>query len=86
MGANPEVGAWFAHLEHPLNPVMQKVRQVITAADERLLECVQYGTVRFSYKGGLCSFVQVKGARQVTLMFSATGRLKGVFAHLHGKS
>jgi hypothetical protein len=36
--------------------------------------------------GGLCSFVQLKDARRVTLMFNAAGRLKGDFPHLEGKS
>ena len=86
MGANPDVDAWFAQLEHPLKPVMHKVRQVITSVDERLTEHVQYGTVQFSYKSGLCSFVQVKDRKRVTLMFNAAGRLKGDFPHLQGKS
>src|SRR5689334_15378031 len=86
MGADPDVDAWFARLEHPLKPVMNNVRQVITAADERLTEHVQYGTVQFSYKSGLCSFVQVKDPKRVTLMFNAAGRLKGDFPHLQGKS
>jgi len=86
MSANPEVDAWFAELEHPLKPVMQEVRAVITSADERLREDIQYGTVQFNYKSGLCSFVQVKDRKRVRLMFNAAGRLKGDFPHLQGKS
>jgi uncharacterized protein DUF1801 len=86
MGANPDVDAWFEQLEHPLKPVMQKVRKALTDADARLQEHVQYGTVQFSYKSGLCGFVQVKDPKRVTLMFNAANRLKGEFPHLQGKS
>src|SRR5690348_10003985 len=86
MTANPDVDAWFEQLEHPLKPVMQKVRKAVTDADPRLREHVQYGMVQFSYKSGLCSFVQVKDPKRVTLMFNAAGRLKGEFPHLEGKS
>ena len=86
MGANPDVDAWFDQLEHPLKPVMQKVRKALTDADARLREQVQYGTVQFSYKSGLCSFVQVKDPKRVSLMFNAAKRLKGEFPHLEGKS
>jgi len=86
MRTNPEVDAWFAQLAHPLKPVMQRVREVLLDADQRISELVQYGTVQFVYKSGLCSFVQVKDTRRVTLMFNAAGRLTGTFSHLEGKS
>jgi hypothetical protein len=39
------------------------VRHVITRADARLTEEIQYGIVQFVYKSGLYSFVQVKRAQ-----------------------
>jgi hypothetical protein len=83
---NPEVDAWFAALDHPLEPAMQKVRQTILQADPRMQEVVQYGTVQFVYKSPLCNFVQVKDRQRVNLMFNAAGRLQGEFPHLEGKS
>jgi hypothetical protein len=80
------VDLWFNQLDHPLKPVMQRVRDVLLDADERLLEQVLYGTIQFAYQSGLCSFVQVKDKRRVTLMFNAAGRLQGTFPHLEGKS
>ena len=38
------------------------------------------------YKSSLCSFVQVKDRKRVTLMFNAAGRLKGEFPHLEGRA
>jgi Domain of unknown function (DU1801) len=82
---NAEVNAWFAALEHPLRPVMQLVRRALLA-NPAIEEKVQYGTVTFHYVSDLCSFVQVKDKKQVSLMFNAAGRLSGDFPGLTGKS
>lgn len=86
MNANPSVDAWFAELDHPLKPVMQRVREIVLGADPQMSEMVQYGTVQFVCVSGMCSFVQVKDTRRVSLMFNAAGRLAGEFPHLEGKS
>jgi hypothetical protein len=65
---------------------MQRVREILLGADPGISEMVQYGTIQFVYVSVLCNFVQVKDARQVSLMFNAAGRLKGDFPHLEGKS
>ena len=83
---DPDVDAWFAELEHPLKPLMLRSREILLGADAEMREMVQYGTVAFVLVSVLCSFVQVKDARQVSLMFNAAGRLKGEFPHLEGKS
>lgn len=86
MTSDPEVDRWFGQLDHPLAPLMQGVRRALLGADDRLEERVQYGTVQFGYASGLCSFVQVKDRRRVTLMFNAAGRLQRDFPHLEGRS
>jgi hypothetical protein len=86
MPQDAAVDAWFAELEHPLTSVMQRVRGIILAADERIVELVKYGTVQFEYVSGFASFVQVKDPTRVSLMFNAAGRLRGDFPHLEGKS
>jgi len=86
MSTDPAVDSWFAELDHPLKPVMQRVREILLAADPRLREIVQYGTIQFVYVSPMCNFVQVKDPRRVSLMFNAAGRLQGDFPHLEGKS
>jgi hypothetical protein len=81
-----EVEAWFAALQHPLESLMRRVREIILGADPRMSELIQYGTLQFAYKSGLCSLVQVKDKKKVTLMFNAAGRLAGTFPHLEGRS
>jgi Domain of unknown function (DU1801) len=83
---NREVDDWFSSLDHPLKSTMQRVREIILAADPRITELVKYGTVSFVCANPMASFVQVKDKRQVSLMFNAAGRLKGDFPHLEGKS
>lgn len=83
--ASAEVEAWFADLaNHPLAPVMRRVREIILGADARVSERVQYGTLGFVYKSGLCSFTEIKNRTRVTLMFNAAGQLQGDFPHLEG--
>jgi hypothetical protein len=79
---NPDVDAWFAQLAHPLKPAMQRVREIILAADPRMTELVQYGTVQFVYVTALCNFVQVKNRKHITIMFNVGGRIPGEFPHL----
>ena len=82
--SNPEVDAWFAALEHPLKPVMQRLREIMLEADADIHTVVMYGTVQFVYGSPMCGFVQVKDKRQVSLMFNAAGQLHGEFPHLEG--
>jgi len=65
---------------------MRRVRDIILGADPRMTEIVQYGTVQFTYKSGLCSFVQLKDKKRINLMFNAAGRIPGEYPHLEGRS
>ena len=86
MSDAPDVDTWFAELDHPLKPLMLRVREIIVSADGRISELVKYGTVHFECTSGMASFVQVKDPRRVSLMFNAANRLVGEFPHLEGKS
>ena len=83
MGRNPDVDAWFAAKRPRAETAMQRVREIILAADPRVEELVQYGSVQFAFRGGMASFVQVADAR-VNLMFHRGARVKGAFPHLEG--
>lgn len=86
MGTMRAVDAWFSELQHPLKPIMLRVREIILSADARISELVKYGTVHFECRTGMASFVQVNDPRRVSLMFNAAGRLKGEYPHLEGMS
>jgi hypothetical protein len=83
MGKNPEVDAWFAAKRPRAEAALQRVREIILAADPRVEELVQYGSVQFAFQGGMASFVQTAEAR-VNVMFHRGARIKGDFPHLEG--
>lgn len=83
MGKTPEVDAWFAAKRPRAEAAMQRVREIILAADPRVEEFVQYGSVQFAFDGVIASFVQTSEAR-VDLMFHRGARIKGAFPHLEG--
>ncbi len=78
-----EVDRWFKERKPPAEPAMQRVREVILRADNRLTEYVKYGTVQFGFEGDMANFVQ-HGKKTVTLMFNRGARIKGRFPHLEG--
>ena len=86
MSTGTAVDAWFAELQHPLKPILLRVREIVLTADQRISEVVKYGTVHFECRTGMASFVQVKDPKRVSLMFNAAGRLEGEYPHLEGKS
>lgn len=44
MPTNPEVDAWFSEFDHPLKAEMQRVREIVLAADERMSETIKWKT------------------------------------------
>jgi hypothetical protein len=84
MAKNPDVDAWFVDKRPASEAAMQRMRDVILAADPRIEELVQYGTIHFAYGGVIASVVQVKEKR-VNLMFHRAGPIQGDFPHLEGQ-
>jgi len=85
MEKNTEVDRWFQDKKPKGEPAMQRVRETILGADERMTERVQYGTITFACKDNMASFVQVAN-KHVTLMFNR-GQLihdKAKHPHLEG--
>ena len=85
MEKNTEVDRWFRDKKPKGEPAMQRVRETILGADERMTERVQYGTITFACKDNMASFVQVAN-KHVTLMFNR-GQLihdKAKHPHLEG--
>ena len=79
---NPEVDRWFADKKPKSEPAMQRVREVILGADKRMTEQVQYGTITFTCKDNMASFVQVAN-KHVTLMFNRGQLIQDKAKHPH---
>ena len=82
MKKNPEVDRWFAEKKPVAAPALQRVRETILGADERMTERVQYGTVTFVCKDNMASFVQV-AKKEVTLMFNRGQLIQDKAKHPH---
>ena len=78
-----DVDTWFADKKPPAEAALQRVRQVILAADPRMTEYVKYGTVQFAFGGDMANFVQTN-KKTVSLMFHRGGKIEGSFPHMEG--
>jgi hypothetical protein len=82
---SPAVDAWFDRLDHPLKPLMLKVRRVILASDKRVTESVKWSTPTYSYNGDIASFIpQAKSF--VSLMFHRGSEIPGRHRRLEGNA
>ena len=81
----PPVEMWLTERSpHPLSAVFRRLRDVILAADPRMTDVMQYGTVQFMFEGGFANFVQVADKKRVSLMLNRGGSIPGNHAHLEG--
>jgi hypothetical protein len=78
-----EVDAWFAKFDHPLKDAMQRVRQVIMAADKRMGECIKWSAPTFTFEGNLASF-NPRTKKHVSLMFHSGAQIPGKHPRLQG--
>ena len=80
-----DVDAWFADLTHPLDEVMQLVRDTILLADPRVAECIKWKSPTFVYEGNIAS-INPRARRFVQLMFHRGADIPGDFPRLVGGS
>jgi hypothetical protein len=81
---SPEVDSWLREKKHPLEPAIQRIREVILGADPRLTEYLKYGTLQFGYSGDLANFVQLSNKKRLRMMFNNGAKIPGSFPHLEG--
>jgi hypothetical protein len=82
MSRNPEVDRWFEAADRPLEPMLQRVREIILGADERVTESIKWKTPTFAYKGNIVSFNPSK--RFVSLLFHRGAEIPGEHPRLEG--
>lgn len=83
MPRSPNVDAWFAKYENPMKPVVQRVRELVLAADPRIDECIKWQAPTFTYLGNLASFFP-KSKQHASLMFHLGAQIPGKHARLEG--
>lgn len=83
MPRNPTVDAWFDSYDNPLASTVQRVRDVMLAADPRVTESIKWKAPTFEYKGNIASFYP-KSKQHVALMFHQGARIPGDHPLLEG--
>jgi hypothetical protein len=76
-----EVDAWMDRYDNPKRDVVQRVRHILLAADDRIEECIKWETPTFTYKGNLASFYP-NSMDHVTLVFHHGRRIPGKYSRL----
>ncbi len=78
-----EVDTWMARYESPMKPVVQRIREILLAADPRIGECIKWQAPTFTYQGNLASFYP-KSKQHASLMFHQGAKIPGRFPRLEG--
>ena len=81
MNHNPDVDAWFAAKQHPMEVAMLRVRE-IALSDPRVEESIKWQTPTYAYKGNIFSFNPAK--KLVSLLFHRGTEIPGVHPSLEG--
>lgn len=80
---SPDVDAWLNGYDNPLKPLVERAREIVLGADDRIGETIKWSTPTFVYKGNLASFYP-KSAKHVSLMFHTGASLPDPYGVLEG--
>ncbi len=83
MNTNPVVDEWFDSYDNPQKEGVQRVREIILAADSRMQESIKWKAPTFEYKGNLASFYP-RAKKHVSLMFHQRAKIPGEHSMLEG--
>lgn len=83
MPRSKEVDAWLARYENPMKDVVQRVREIVLAADPRIDECIKWQAPTFTFEGNLASFFP-KSKQHASLMFHLGAQIPGKHPRLEG--
>lgn len=78
-----EVDLWMGRYDNPMRDVVERLRRIILASDDRISEQIKWETPTFTYKGNLAS-VFPNSTHFATLMFHQGALIPGHFPHLTG--
>jgi hypothetical protein len=79
---NRDVDRWFRQQKPPSPEAMQRAREIILAADDRVTETIKWSTPTFVYKGNIISFTPSKTG--VGLMFHKGADIPGDHPRMEG--
>jgi hypothetical protein len=80
---NEDVDAWLERYDNPLKPLVERTRDIILGADDRIGEVIKWSTPTFVYKGNLASF-QPRAKQFVSILFHEGASIPGEHSLLEG--
>lgn len=80
---SPDVDAWLNRYDNPLKPLVERVREIVLEADDRIGETIKWSTPTFVYKGNLASF-QPRAKQFVSILFHTGASIPGEHPLLEG--
>ena len=83
MNINPQVDEFMTALDHPLKAELQRVREIVLAADEKMTEVIKWGGPTFVYKGNLATLTP-RTKRFVNLFFQTGATIPNGHGLLEG--
>lgn len=84
MPTSEVVDAWFEAYENPQKDLVDAVRRVVLAADDRVTETIKWQAPTFVYRGNIASFFP-KSRAHVSLMFHTGAALPDPEGILEGE-
>lgn len=82
MARSTAVDAWFEDTQPVQTELMQAVRTLVLACDDRIEESIKWRTPTFSYQGNIFSFNPAK--KLVSLLFHRGAEIPGSHPKLEG--
>jgi len=84
MKKNPAVDELIRKKKNPLTPEIQRVREIILEASDKVEELVKWSAPTFMYKGNIASFY-MNAKQHVSLMFHTGASIPDKFGLLEGE-
>lgn len=80
---NPDVDAWLERYDNPMKPLVERVREVMLGADDRIGEVIKWSTPTFVYRGNFASF-QPRAKQFVSILYHEGASIPGSHPILDG--
>jgi hypothetical protein len=78
-----DVDEWLDRYESPMKPLVERVREIVLGADDRIGEVIKWSAPTFVYKGNLASF-QPRAKQFVSILFHEGASIPGNHPLLEG--
>ncbi|MGI9604570.1 MAG: DUF1801 domain-containing protein [Acidimicrobiales bacterium] len=78
-----DVDVWMTEYDNPMKPIVQRVREIVLATDDRVAECIKWKSPTFTFNGNIASF-NPRSKKHASLMFHTGAKIPGDHPGLEG--